>query len=188
MSSFHFSSANGRPDLTALEVEQLVQDNRLLRILRPNLQKAIERAAAAHREASHYLVRCEGQLYLSFDSISDAAQRRYIYHLVHQYQLGENVDLRPLPPPLRQLLQPGLTRTGRLLGSLLISAFVGLIIGVLAMAVGLLALTGTGLLANVATMRLAGLEMTAVLFVVFGALGWAGGTIVTWHKLAGAGA
>lgn len=183
MSHIHHPNVVTRPhNLTPAEVEKLVQESRLLRVLQPSLQATIERAAAAHDTASQYIVESEGQLYLSFDTIPDDTERQQIYQLIQRYQLGENINLSSLPSPLRQLLQPSLTKAGRLLGSILIGAFVGLVIGILALALSMLLLNATGLLPGILPLRLASIEITAVIFVVFGSLGWVAAAVILYRS------
>ncbi len=71
----------------------------------------------------------------------------------------------------------------RFLGALVIGAFIGVFIGLLAMALCILIVGIMSLFLPDLTLQLAGISITAVTFVVFCALGWLGATFIIWHKL-----
>ncbi|MBE2220511.1 MAG: hypothetical protein IAF02_03170 [Anaerolineae bacterium] len=71
----------------------------------------------------------------------------------------------------------------RFVGALLLGSFVGLFMGLIMMALAILICGVLRLFLPDSTFQVAGMAVTAVIFVVFFALGWAGGTLVIWHKL-----
>lgn len=71
----------------------------------------------------------------------------------------------------------------RFLGALVIGAFIGVFIGLLAMALSILIVGIMSLFLPDLTFQLAGISITAVTFVIFCALGWMSATLFIWHKL-----
>ena len=71
----------------------------------------------------------------------------------------------------------------RFMGSFILGAFVGVFVGLMAMALAILILGILRLFFPDSTFQLAGMSATAVIFVIFCALGWVGGTMLIWRKL-----
>ena len=74
-------------------------------------------------------------------------------------------------------------RNARFIGALLLGAFVGLFTGLITMSLAILICGMLSLFWPHSTFHIVGMDITAVIFVVFFALGWAGGTFFIWHKL-----
>lgn len=176
------SSSNGLSTITSHNIDQLVAEDKLLRILRSDLREQVEQAVEAGSEGHQYVLKYKDHLYLSCAQIKDPQQRKRVYHLLQRYQLGERVDLTPLPPELQRLLRPKLTRVGRFLGSLLIGGAVGVASGVLAMSVSILLVTMSEWLRTRPFLDFAGMGFTAVTFVIFCLLGWVAGAFIAWHR------
>lgn len=171
------------PKVSPADVDQLVAEDKLLRILTPDVQTSVARMLAAHVDSARHLVQCEGQLYFTLAEVTDSAERARLIGLLRRYQLGEPVSLDALPASLRQLLQPNLTPVGRLLGALVLGAAGGFAIGVLAMAICTLILNALALSSAAVILNIAGMRITAVTFVIFSALGWAAATFIAWRRL-----
>lgn len=71
----------------------------------------------------------------------------------------------------------------RFIGALILGSIVGVFIGLIAMALTIIVCGVLRLFFPSSAFQLAGMNATAVIFVIFYALGWAGGTILLWHKL-----
>ncbi|MBE2198312.1 MAG: hypothetical protein IAE79_06850 [Anaerolinea sp.] len=168
---------------SVVEIEHLIAEGKLLRLLQPDIKATVEKALQQHDEARAYVVENGNELYLSFLTIQDTQQRERIYQLVQRYQTGEQINLSVLPVYLKQLLQPELTGVGRLLGAVLLGAFAGVAVGILAMAVSTLALNLLGLVMDQVSVEFAGMRITAVIFIIFSALGWTAGAIIAWRRL-----
>lgn len=168
---------------SVVEIEHLIAEGKLLRLLQPDIKATVEKALHQHDDARAYVVENGNELYLSFVTIQDTQQRERIYQLVQRYQTGEQINLSVLPVYLKQLLQPELTGVGRLLGAVLLGAFAGVVVGILAMAVSTLALNLLGLVMDQVSVEFAGMRITAVIFIIFSALGWGAGAIIAWRRL-----
>jgi hypothetical protein len=71
----------------------------------------------------------------------------------------------------------------RLLGAVTLGAIAGVFIGLLAMAFAILISSIVQLVFPDLSFQVAGMSITAVIFVIFLALGWCGSTLLIWHKL-----
>lgn len=71
----------------------------------------------------------------------------------------------------------------KFMGALILGAFAGVFVGLLGMALAILILGILRLFLPDSTFQLAGMSATAVIFVIFCALGWVAGTILAWCKL-----
>ncbi|MCA9959398.1 MAG: hypothetical protein R3E31_08795 [Chloroflexota bacterium] len=168
---------------SAAEIDHLVAEGKLLRLLQPDVKATVEKALRQHNEAHTYVLESDGELYLSFHTIEDTQQRQRIYQLIQRHQTGERVNLNALPAYLKQLLQPELTWTGRFLGAVLLGTFGGIALGILAMAVSILIFNILGLVTSQVKIEYAGMGVTAVTFIIFSVLGWAASTILAWRRL-----
>ncbi|MCA9935070.1 MAG: hypothetical protein H6662_08805 [Ardenticatenaceae bacterium] len=167
---------------TTAEIDQLVSERKLLRILHPEVQMQVRHMLDEKAESRQYVIENGEQLYLSFEHVEDSQQRNYFYRLIQRYQSGERVSLRALPPALQQLLQPELTRFGYTVGAMLVGAVAGIGIGILAMAATILVTNVVEWVTGYATTKFAGMEVTAVTFVVFSIVGWVAIGILAWNK------
>lgn len=172
-----------KPPMAAINIDTLLEDGKLLRVLSPEIRARIERVLPAHTETQQFIIESDGQLYLSFISITDPSQRQQMVRLIQRFQSGEQVDLASLPAALQQLLQPELTQFGRLLGAVFLGSFVGIGTAILALAIGTLLLNVLPVLGVLGGSEPDTVSLTAIIFVVFGVLGWLVGSFVAWRRL-----
>ncbi len=165
----------------ATDVDNLISEGKLLRILHPTIKGQVQQALQ-RGDLSPYVVEDEGHLYISLTQVADEKERDYFYRLIQRYQSGEPVNLKALPPTIQHILQPELTRMGRMLGAVLLGAVAGIAVGVLAMALTILIVDVVTWLTNRPVGVFAGMELTAVSFVVFTFVGWAAAGILAWCK------
>jgi len=71
----------------------------------------------------------------------------------------------------------------RFIGALVLGAFIGVFVGLLAMSVAILIMGLLRLFLPDLPFQLVGINITAVIFVIFCALGWISATLIIWHKL-----
>ena len=135
------------PSLPLNSLDKLIAEHKLLRILSPDVSQQIK----SHRR-SPYVIEYDKQIYLSLEHILDDKQRQYYYQAIQRHQAGQNVDLMTLPHELQRILQPNLVPPTRFWEPLIIGGIVGLVIGVLAMAVGTLFLNVTAVTLETATL------------------------------------
>lgn len=170
--------------LRSREVENLIEEGKLLRVLRPDLQRSIESALSSHNGNDNpYVLKNGREIYLCFRHIDNEQRRKRIYRLVQQYQTGEPIDLTSLPLALRQIIQPELTPVGRFIGALIGGAFIGVLIGVLAMAMGVPIIAALELTTGRVLAETHSIQMSAVIFVIFSVIGWMVGTIFAWFRI-----
>ncbi len=165
------------------ELEYLLKEKKMVRILRADLKARIAVLLMEHEELRPFIIRNENEFYLNLTSIADPKKRRQIYNLLQRYQLGESVSLNLLPPPLQPLVHTQTSPTSRILGIIIMGSVAGVISGVLAMAIGILAAAAFELATGVRTSGLAGIETTAIFFILFGALGWLFSAVFLWRRL-----
>lgn len=164
------------PNETVKIVDLLIEQRKILRILQPPLRDQIETAVRQTPSLSSYVTYHDGELYLSLQTLSSAQQREKAYYLIQQYQLDNNTDLQKLPNGLRACLQPIRRSKGRFVGSVVVGALLGVVIGLMGMAVSVLlvAITGFG-------DEVVGVAITGLSFAVFSTLGWVGATFYLWR-------
>ncbi len=166
------------------EIARLEQEGQLLRVLRTDLKEHIEHVLNVSPNKAHPFVTVSGeQVYLSFASLHTKEQRQEAHELLRRCQLGADVDLSRLPPDLQQLIQPACTQPQRLLRSLLIAVILGIVIGVLAMAITVLVISALKSILHVSLDELGGVRITAVSFVLFAVLGWMGSAVYFWRRI-----
>ena len=168
--------------LSASEIQRLTAEGRLLRILRPdlreNIQRAIASGASENPNVVNHVLEHDGEIYLSFQGIDDPRQRELIYHLVQQLQAGAVINTALLPAPLRTILEPGHVRHNRLAAAFVLCAVTGVASGIIAMALSVLATT----VLSTPVGHFAGMDITAVVFVVFCVLGWFTSAVTLWTR------
>jgi len=167
---------------TAAEIDQLISEGILLRILRPDVQLQVRHTLEQRVESRQYVVQNGEQLYISFAHVEDSQQRNYFYRLIQRYQSGEQVNLKMLPPVLQEMLQPELTRYGRVIGAMMMGAVAGIAIGILAMAAAILVTNTVEWITGHTITQYMGMEVTAVAFIVCSIVGWAIFGILAWNK------
>ena len=168
------------------EIQSLIAEGKLLRILRPDLRENIQHLIQVNasdnphvvdHNVDHVVVH-QGEIYLSFQGIDDSGQRELVYHLVQQLQAGAVIDTALLPAPLRAILEPGHVRRGRLAGAFVLCVLIGVASGVIALAISVLATT----VLDMPVAHFAGMEVTAIVFVVFCVLGWFTSAVIVWAR------
>jgi hypothetical protein len=173
------------PDrLSAEEILQLENEEKLLRVLQPDVLERVKQCLATSRQKIEpYVVENNGAVYFSLMNVKDTEQRRRAIRKIQQWQLGIDVDLSGLPRPLHQLLQPHRTLSQRLMYVLVLSGMAGTVAGVLAMAVSVLAVSAVELILGTSFDAFGELQVTAVSFVIFAVLGWMAVTPFFWNRL-----
>lgn len=161
-----------------VQLQQLVDEWKVVRILQPAL---IERVTTAvYRHGAHpYVLQFNGQFYLDLHTIPYDKQRKQIYYLLRKLQLGEEIDMSLLPIWLQQILEPRPASRSQLAGSATVGMAVGLLSGVMAIAVGVLLMAVTG----ADQMNEQGLPNSAVVFIIATIIGWLTTTAVLWRQM-----
>ncbi|GIK54797.1 MAG: hypothetical protein HND44_04750 [Chloroflexi bacterium] len=157
-------------------IDFLLEQRQVVRILQPTLRQQIEQAIQVNPSLSSYVWPHQGELYLLLTSINDASRRGQVYDLIQRYQIDPTTDLDKAPYGLRACLQPHRHRQGRRMGAFALGAVVGMMLGLIGMALSVVMTVVLGL-EGAAWERI-----TAVTFVVCSALGWAGATYYLWYK------
>ncbi len=163
-------------DIEVEEINQLLEQHWLLRVLQPKLRHQIEESVENSPNLAGYVREYDGEMYLSLEAISNPQKREQVYDLIQCYQIDESVSLQKAPAGLRACLERGRNKHGRFIGAVAVGAILGCVIGLMGMALGVLLLSVTGLRDEVV-----GLRITAVMFVTFCALGWVAGTYYLWR-------
>ncbi len=159
------------------DIDHLLDQRKVLRILQPTLRQQIENALRRNPALTDYVVYHRSEMYLSLESIHNAERRAQFYDLIQWYQIDPDVDLHKLPSGLRACLQPKQNRQGRLMGALVLGALAGILLGLMGMAVGVLVTAVFGMPnENVETM------VVTVTFIICCTFGWAAATYYFWHK------
>lgn len=172
--------------LSTSEIQTLIDERRLLRILRPDLKENIEHAVAAGDydnsqlagQILEHVIEHNGEIYLTFENIIDRNQREQAYYLVQQLQMGGMIDTALLPASLRSILEPGSARRNRRSITFAFCVLAGIASGVTAMAISVLITT----IMNTPYGHFAGMDITAIVFLVFCVLGWLSSAVIAWAK------
>ncbi len=167
-----------RPPALAADtnVDLLLEQRQVVRILQPSLRQQVEQAIQVNPSLSSYVWPHQGELYLLLTSINDAHRRGQVYDLIQRYQIDPTTDLDKAPHGLRVCLQPHRHRQGRRMGAFALGAVVGVMLGLIGMALSVVVTAVLGM--GGTTWE----RITAVTFVVCSALGWAAATYYLWHK------
>lgn len=167
-----------RPPALAADtnVDLLLEQRQVVRILQPSLRQQVEQAIQVNPSLSSYVWPHQGELYLLLTSINDAHRRGQVYDLIQRYQIDPTTDLDKAPHGLRVCLQPHRHRQGRRMGAFALGAVVGVMLGLIGMALSVVITAVLGM--GGTTWE----RITAVTFVVCSALGWAAATYYLWHK------
>lgn len=165
--------------LSPTHLETLIAECRLLRILDPQLKKRIRQ----YQGINPFVVQYSNELYLSLEHVEDHRQRQYYYQLIQLYQSGQEVNLITLPVELQRILQPDVQSRPLFWGPLILGGFVGLVIGVLAMALGMLFWNAAAFTLDAAEPDVFNMQVPTLMFVLFAALGWAAASFVAWRRM-----
>lgn len=157
-------------------IDLLVEQHQVVRILQPGLRRQIDETVRLTPSLGDYAFDYRGELYLSLMSIGDGARRAQIYDLIQRYQIDQNVELDKVPYGLRACLQAEKYKQGRLMGAIALGATIGVLIGLIGMAISVLFTAVMGLPETRWEM------VTAVAFVVCCVLGWVAATYYLWYK------
>ena len=161
-------------------VDELVAEYKLLRILTPKLKHQV----SINQPRSYYVVEHDDHLYLSLEHIHEERQRATVYQLIQAYQAGQDVDFQALPVELQMILQPEAVPPPLFWGPLIIGGIVGVVIGVVAMAIGMLFLNVTAVTFDSTNIPDSfGLQIPIIIFVFFAAFGWATSSWIVWRRL-----
>lgn len=166
--------------LSPIHLDTLIADCKLLRILTPEMRKQIQ----LHQQDNQFVVEHGNQLYLSLEHIADKKQRTYFYRLIQRYQLGQKVELGVLPSEIREIIQSDRPTPALFWGPLILGGVVGLVVGVLMMAIGVLFLNVTAVSFNAASSPESfNLQIPTMLFVCFTAFSWLITSWFAWHRI-----
>jgi hypothetical protein len=165
--------------LTPNRLETLIAECKLLRILKPQLRDHIRR----FQGHSPFVVQFNEELYLSLQHVEDNKQREYYYQLIQRFQSGEEVNLLILPQELQRILQPDAIEQPLFWGPLILGGAVGLVIGVMAMAIGMLFWNAAAVTLNVADPEVVTVQVPIIIFVFFAALGWIAASFIAWRRM-----
>jgi hypothetical protein len=162
-------------------LQEQVTAHTVVRVLQPALAEQLQ--SRLHKEPllSEYIIYQDKQIYLSLQHIQDSRERDQIYQQIMAFQIrreGEG-NLRQLPSPFREMLAPQYQQMWNLLKSFAIGGIVGIVVGILAMAV-----VALGITVGVVTEETGiGLGLSAISFLVFAVLGSLGSSILVWKQL-----
>jgi hypothetical protein len=166
------------------EVNQLENEDKLIRVLQPHVVQRINDCLETSRhKIDPFIVEHGGAVYFSLLTISSPTQRQQAFRKIQQWQTGVDVDLSSLPRPLHQLLQPHKAMSQRLLRVLILGGTAGIIAGILAMAVSMLIVFAVELILGESFDVFGDMQITAVSFVIFSVLGWMVTTPIIWNRL-----
>ena len=163
--------------LAIANLQQLIDGKQVMRIMQPALIEQVKTAVSPPTPHPHILF-YNGNYYLTLHQIRDERQREKTFHLLRQMQLGEEIDTTRLPTSIRRIFQANATSTKTLSGSLTVSLFIGIVCGLMAMAIGVLILTTAGGKTETAS----GMQTTAVIFIIASVICWLIATFVIWAK------
>jgi hypothetical protein len=155
-----------------------LDSDELLLITHPRLRAQLLQARLVDELSARCIIQRDENVYLSLREIPDEAQRQEISWAVLRLQLGAQLNAQELPDPLQTALSTAVTGPSPLLRALVWGSVCGVIGGVLVMAIVGLAMT----IFNVPAESYTGFMVTAVSFVLSGALLGVGATITFWRK------
>jgi hypothetical protein len=167
------------PFLSSRQLESLIAECKLLRILNPQLKSRIRQ----HQGHSPYLIQYDNEIYLSLQHIEEQKERQYYYRLIQRYQSDQAVDLRTLPGELQQILQPDIYPQPFFWAPLILGGVVGLVLGVLGMAVGMLFWNASTFTFGNSDPELINIQIPTLTFVFFSAFGWIITSFFAWRRL-----
>ncbi len=175
-------------------LQQLIDKKQVLRIMQPELIECVKvvcnrprskwqlgsqaETAVSHPNHHPNILRINGAYYFSLHTIRNEQQRKQIFHLLKRLQIGENIDVSRLPRTFQQIIQLDQKVSNPLFGSMTLSLVIGVLLGLCAMAIGILFMT----IAGTSTVGIAGVQKAPIIFVVATFIGWLIATAVIWAK------
>lgn len=165
-----------QPSVMESNIDLLIEQHQVVRILQPGLRRQVEETVRLTPSLGNYAFDYRGELYLSLMSIGDVKRRAQIYDLIQRFQIDQNVELDKVPRGLRACLQAEKYRQGRLMGAVALGAVIGVMLGLIGLALSVLFTAVLGPAESRWEM------VTAVAFVVCCVLGWAAATYYLWYK------
>lgn len=165
-----------QPQIDPVELEQLLDERFIVRILQPSLQKQIEQSIKYDPEAASFIFTYEDQMYLSLKSIASEEKRQEVYNIIQRFQIDENINLQEIPAGLRGYLQTSKERRGRFIVAIGLGALSGVMLGLMGMAIGVLILSIFGLINDGV-----GIAIPVVAFIACCTLGWFFATYYLWQ-------
>jgi len=160
-----------------VNLQQLIDTKQVMRIMRPELIVKVQTAVSNKRNHPH-IFRFNDQYYVTLHQIKNELQRERAFHLLRKLQIGEDVDLTKLPNSLCYILQPGTQPMSTFTGNMTMSVMIGIVFGMLAMAVGILFTT----IAGTAVETTSGFQPIAVIFIISCVVGWLVATLAIQIK------
>jgi hypothetical protein len=165
------------------EILQLENEEKLLRVLQPDILRRIKQCqATSQQKIEPFVIENNEAVYFSLLNVKDTEQRHQFVQKIQQWQMGIDVDLSGLPRPLHQLLQPHRAFSQRLMRVLVLGAMTGTIAGVFAMAMSIIIIAAAELALGISLDAFGDMQITAVSFVIFAVLGWMAVTPLLWHR------
>ncbi len=184
MSNFVQANQPSPIKLSDEEILRLEDEEKLLRVLQPDILRRIKQCQATSRQKIEpFVVENNEAVYFSLSDVKDTKQRHQFVQKIQQWQMGVDVDLSGLPRPLHQLLQPHRALSQRLMRVLVLGAVAGTIAGVFAMAMSIIIIATAELALGISLDAFGDMQITAVAFVIFAVLGWMAATPLLWHRL-----
>ena len=135
--------------------------------MQPELLQKVKTAVSQHAHHPH-IFQHNGQYYLTLHQIRSDNLRERTFHLLRKMQIGEDIDLAKLPVSIRRIIHPHSTPVRSLTSNLTMSIAIGMMLGLMAMAIGMLFVTifgSTGMSNN-------GIQTTSIIFVVSCVISW----------------
>ena len=184
MSNFVQLKPSALNELSAEEIIQLENEEKLLRVLQPDILNRIRQCqATSQQKIEPFVVENNKVVYFSLLNIEDAEQRHQVMRKIQQWQMGIDVDLSCLPRPLHQILEPHRALSQRLMCVLVLGGISGTIAGILAMAISIIIVSVAELVLGTTLNAFGDMQITAVSFVIFAVLGWMVSTPFLWNRL-----
>lgn len=135
--------------------------------MQPELLKKVQTAVSRHHNHP-CIFQHNGQYFLSLHQIRSDAQREHVFSLIRKLQIGEEIDIARLPAAIRRIFEAETDNSQSLASHVTMSLAIGMGIGLLVMAIGMLFMTIFG----TSEISLNGLQTTSILFVTTSVIGW----------------
>ena len=159
-------------------VSASLESDELILITHSRLREQLLQARLVDDFCARCIIQRGESIYLSLREIPDKVQRQDLSWAVLRLQMGAQLSPQELPEPLRTALSPVAGSPSPLILALTLGAVIGVIGGVLVMAIVGLAVT----ILNVPTDSYVSIMATAIAFVLSGAFIGIGATTYFWRK------